>query len=233
MQQTVTIGIIGDHNPDLPYHTATQEALIHAAATLPMMLRFEWIPSRTLTRETAGQRLAPYQALWSAPGDVTHMAGVLEGIRVAREQGRPFMGTCGGFQHAVIEFARHVAGIHDAQHEETSPDASALVVSKLGCSLKGKEQEIHICSGTRAFRAYGRSTVSEQFVCNYGLNPQYRKQIEIHPLRVSGVDRQGDVRIVELDDHPFFMTTLFQPQIASQPGRPHPLVVAYLKAVAK
>ncbi len=120
--------------------------------------------------------------------------------------------------------------ITDAEHEETAPNAPTLVVSNLACSLVGKVQKIKILAGSLFHNSYGRDEVSEQFVCNYGLNPKFRDSIEKGQLKVTGVDLDGEVRAIELTDHPFFVGTLYQPQISSTLKSPHPLIVAYLKA---
>lgn len=121
-------------------------------------------------------------------------------------------------------------GIKDAQHEETAPNAPELFISKLACSLVGKRQTIKIEPGSISYKAYAKEEVDEQFVCNYGLNPQFSNQIEDGRLQVAGVDENDEVRVVELNDHPFFIATLYQPQISSHPSNPHPLIMAYLKA---
>jgi CTP synthase (UTP-ammonia lyase) len=120
--------------------------------------------------------------------------------------------------------------IRNAEHEETTPSASNLVISKLSCSLVGQVQTIKIVLGTLAHRAYGKDETVEEFRCNYGLNPKYRVKIGAGGLQVSGVDPNGEVRIIELPDHRFFMATLFLPQLSSSFDTPHCLVVAYLKA---
>ena len=123
-------------------------------------------------------------------------------------------------------------GIKDAEHEESAPGASTLFISKLTCSLVGKTQEIHIAPDSIAHRAYGKQEVMEQFFCNYGLNPVFRNEVNKGKVSVTGVDPEGEVRIVELADHPFYVATLFLPQVASKPENPHPLILAYLKAAA-
>ncbi len=119
--------------------------------------------------------------------------------------------------------------IEDAEHEETAPHAPTLLVSKLACSLVGKTQTINIQPGSLLHRAYGRDEAIEQFACSYGLNPQFRDKIEKAQLKITGVDLDGEVRAVELIDHPFYVATLFLPQISSEPKSPHPLIVAYLR----
>ena len=121
-------------------------------------------------------------------------------------------------------------GIQDAEHEESAPTAPTLLVSKLAESLVGKTQKIKILSGSLVRRAYGRDEVSEEFACNYGLNPQFQDKIATGRLKITGVDLYGEVRVVEVADHPFYVAVLFLPQISSAPGSPHPLIAAYLKA---
>ena len=121
-------------------------------------------------------------------------------------------------------------GIHDAEHEETSPNASHLVINKLSCSLVGQTQTIKIAPGTLTHRVYGTEEIVEEFRCNYGLSPEYGDKIGAGGLKVAGVDSNGEVRIVELSDHRFFMATLFLPQLSSSFDKPHCLIVAYLKA---
>jgi CTP synthase (UTP-ammonia lyase) len=123
-----------------------------------------------------------------------------------------------------------VLGIADAEHEESSPRSSTLVISRLTCSLVGKTQKIAITPDSIAHRAYRGKEVMEQFFCNYGLNPAFRDQIRKSKLNITGVDPEGEVRIVELSDHPFYVATLFLPQVASSPGTPHPLIATYLEA---
>lgn len=132
-----------------------------------------------------------------------------------------------------MEYARNVLAIHDAEHAETAPEAPRLVVSQLSCSLVGTTQTIMLRPGTRAHQAYGRTTAAEQFACNYGLNPAYRDALSQAGLQIVGSDAAGEVRLVELADHPFFMATLFLPQLSSSAARPHPLLVAYLRAAQK
>ncbi len=105
-----------------------------------------------------------------------------------------------------------------------------MVISKLTCSLVGTTETITLMPGTLAHRAYGEMAVTEQFACNYGLNPAYRERLSAGGLQVAGLDPAGEVRVVELGAHRFFLATLFLPQASSGPGRPHPLIVAYLQA---
>jgi CTP synthase (UTP-ammonia lyase) len=118
----------------------------------------------------------------------------------------------------------------EAEHEETAPAAPTLLVSKLTFSLAGKSQTIKILPNSLLHQAYGCDEATEQFACSYGLNPQFRYKIEKGGLKVTGTDLDGEVRVVELSDHPFYVATLFVPQVSSQPANPHPLIFAFLKA---
>jgi CTP synthase (UTP-ammonia lyase) len=126
-----------------------------------------------------------------------------------------------------------VLGIDDAEHEETAPHASRLVISKLACSLASTSQPVRIVPGTFTYQAYGKGETVEQFRCSYGINPEYRDTIESGALKVAGVGSDGEIRVVELSGHRFFIATLFLPQLSSSAGAPHPLIVAYLKAALR
>src|SRR5262249_33544220 len=160
--------------------------------------------------------------------------GALAAIRLAREEGVPLIGTCAGFQHVVIEYARTVLGVAGAQHAEYDPDASTLFVTPLVCSLVGQRMDVRLVPGSRAAEAYGADVVEERYYCTFGLNPERRALLHSRGLRVVGVDAaDGDARLVEIPEHPFFLATLFVPQTRSEPGRPHPLVTAFVRAAAR
>lgn len=118
----------------------------------------------------------------------------------------------------------------DADHEETAPHAATLLIHRLVCSLVGQTQTIWFTRGTKVHHAYGVAEASEQFRCNFGLNPVYRARVLSGALQCTGVDREGEARVVELTSHRFFLATLFLPQLASSFEAPHPLIRAYLRA---
>ena len=124
-------------------------------------------------------------------------------------------------------------GIENAAHEESTPEASELVIRKMSCSLVGTAQRVNIAPGTIAHQAYQAETALEEFRCSYGLNQAYRDQIVRSGIRVAGMDAGSEVRAIELPNHPFFVATLFLPQLSSSPGAPHPLSVAYLRAALR
>jgi CTP synthase (UTP-ammonia lyase) len=132
----------------------------------------------------------------------------------------------------LVEYARNVLGAEGAEHAETSPDAADLVVAPLACSLWGQEHRVVLVPGSRAAMLYGVESAVEDYFCSYGLSPDYRLRMEESGLRVSGVDDEGEPRIVELDGHPFLVATLFCFQTRSRVDRPHPLVAGFVQAAA-
>lgn len=228
MASAVRIGVIGDFNESNATHVATNTGIQHAAAALGREFEVVWLPT------DEPQDLGACAGLVCSPGSpYRSLDGALVGISYARENGVPFLGTCGGFQHLVLEYARNVLGVSDADHAETNPYASRLFITPLRCSLKGKALDVEIRPCTRAASAYGALQSTENYYCNFGLSPEYTEQLEAAGLRVTGSDADGEVRIMEVDGHPFCVGTLFVPQARSEPGRPHPLVLAFCKAAMK
>src|SRR6202167_2506103 len=207
------IGIIGDYNAANPTHVATTNGIQHAAAALGESIEAVWLAT------DQPQEFAKYQGLIGSPGSpYRSFEGALAGIRFARENAVPFIGTCGGFQHLGIEYARSVMGFTEAEHAESSPDASCLFITPLSCSLVGKTMEVAIKPGSKAAAACQAVRSMERFYCNFGLNPDYQDQLEKHGLDIAGWDQNDEVRIVELGTHPFFMGMLFVPKQRSTPG---------------
>jgi CTP synthase (UTP-ammonia lyase) len=232
MSGQVTIAIVGDYDPSAATHLATGPSLDHAAAALGLDLAHRWVPTTDLAGD-ARRVLAGDSGVWIAPrSPYASMDGALAAIRLAREDGVPLIGTCGGFQHVVIEFARSVLGFEDAQHAEYDPYASTLFVTPLSCSLAGQTMQVRLQPGSRAAGAYGATEVEERYYCNFGLNPEHQALLDARGLRVVGVDAGGEARVVEIPEHPFYVGTLFVPQTGSSPGRPHPLVTAFVRAAS-
>ena len=146
---------------------------------------------------------------------------------------RPFLGTCGGFQHAVLEFARHVLDWPDAMHAESDPGVGRPVITELECSLVEARGRVALAPGSRLARAYGGSTAPTIYRCRYGMNPAFRAALTAGPLRATAEDEQGDLRAIELDGHPFFVATLWQPERAALEGQRVPLAEALVAAARR
>ncbi|MGH9090034.1 MAG: CTP synthase C-terminal region-related (seleno)protein [Acidimicrobiales bacterium] len=229
------IGVVGDYVATNETHQATGAALGHAAEALGHRVAVTWVPTPSLrSADAAPHALAGFGGLVIAPGSpYRDMRGALAAIAFAREHDVPVLGTCGGFQHMVIEYARNVLGVDDAAHAEYDPYASRLFVTPLSCSLAGQRMEVALRPGTTVARAYGATRTTERYYCNFGLNPEHRGALEGGGLRVSGVDGDGEVRVVEIPGLRFFMGTLFVPQASSRPGHPHPLLRALVASASE
>jgi CTP synthase (UTP-ammonia lyase) len=229
---TIRIGLIGDFDPSVVAHRAIPEALALAAGQLGRRVEATWVHTATIGKDVLA-RLADFAGLWCVPASpYASTEGALAAIRLARETCVPFLGTCGGFQHALLEYARNVLGHPEAEHAETCPDAPMPLISRLSCSLVGRTGTVTFREGSRLKGIYGAPQAEEPYHCNYGLNPGYEDLLAGTALRVSARDEAGEVRAVELEAHPFFIATLFQPERAALWGVAHPLVNACVAAAA-
>jgi len=227
------LAIIGDYNPSSQTHIATNAAIEHSKKLLKTDLEVSWVPTDSI--------MANFQAttstchgFWIAPGSpYKSMTGALEIIKYARLNNIPTLGTCGGFQHMAIEFARNVLGITEAEHAEYDPYASKLVVTPLSCSLAGKKLEIDITNKkSLTYKIFGANKIEAQYYCNFGLNSEYQAEIDRNGFKVVGSDADNEARILELQGHKFFIATLFVPQAASTAGQPNPMVTAFIRVIA-
>jgi len=232
--RTVQIALTGEFDESVVAHRAIPRALAQAGAAVGCKVVARWVPTSELLPDPAAL-LHRFDGHWCVPNSpYASEEGALAGIADSRRSGRPYLGTCAGFQHAVVEFARDVAGVAGAAHEETSPDAPALVVNRLSCSLVERVGLVHFRPGSRIAQAYARFFATEGYNCNFGMNAAFRGALEGAGLVVSAVDDDGDARAVEIPDHPFFVATLFQPERSALASRrPHPLVTAFVEAARR
>jgi CTP synthase (UTP-ammonia lyase) len=228
------LAIIGDYNATNPSHVVTNEAFDHVNNLPGISFQYEWVDTERVEPEFEAITKT-YDGYLIAPGSpYKSMSGVLTIIEYARTHKIPTLGTCGGFQHMVIEFARNVLNIQDAEHAETNPYASRLVINPLSCSLRGQTLQIDIVDKTsKVYGMLNTDSITEEYYCNFGLNPEYQQQIHQAGFSIAGSDVHKEARILELKDHPFFIGTLFVPQHTSRIDQPHPLLVALIKAMKK
>lgn len=234
--RTLRVALVGDFHPEVIAHRAIPLALLHAAAEAGIGLSPVWVGTETLG--DAATALAGFDGLWCTPGSpYRHLAGVLAAIRHARRSGLPFLGSCGGFQHAVLEHARSVLGWADAEHAETEPDALRPVIAPLACGLVNTERTVRLAPGSRLARAWGAERLRATYQCRYGVVPALSDQLFSAGLQaVAWAEPEGPgdlpaVHALERTDHPFFVATLFQSERAALRGEPVPLVRAFLAAM--
>jgi CTP synthase (UTP-ammonia lyase) len=223
---TATIALVGDRSPSVLAHTRLPAIVDALRDRDGIALDPYWIP----TEQAAGTRLDRFDGIWIVPGSPYRDAeGAIAAARVALEHRIPFLGTCGGFQHAVLMLARQLAGIDGAAHAEYGPDGE-LVVVPLACSLVGHEGAVHSAPGSRFRDIVGTERSIERYHCSYGIDPAYLDRLETCGVRFGARDDAGDVRALELADHPFFLGTLFQPELAADTTRAHPVIRAFARA---
>lgn len=228
MTQRRRIGLVGNFNESVKAHRAIPTALQLAGSACDVQVEYEWIPTEAITTIA---RVSGYDGIWCIPGSpYRSMDGALRAIQFARENSKPFLGTCGGFQHAVIEYARNVLGWTDAEHAESAPDAARPVISLLACALVEETRTMQLVAGSRIAKAYKTDSTTEGYQCRFGLNPDFQQHLVTGPLRATAHDQSGEVRAIELDEHPFFVATLFQPERAALRGAHAPLVDAFVAA---
>jgi CTP synthase (UTP-ammonia lyase) len=165
--------------------------------------------------------------------------GLVNGIAHARRARVPYLGTCAGFQYALIELSRNVLGLADADTAENAAGSANVVITPVACPLPGRrpggpamsgEDGVRVVPGTRLAALYPAADLSEEYFCNYETNPVFVPRWEATAgLRIAARGGAGEMRAFELPDNPFFVATLFQPQLASRSDRPHPLVEGFLR----
>jgi CTP synthase (UTP-ammonia lyase) len=245
VSDAVRIAILGDFNADFRSHHATSDALQHAARKLGMKVESEWLATPSLNKPEAEKTLESFDGIWASPGSpYKSFDGMLKGIEFARRRDWPFLGTCGGFQYAFIEFARHVLHIEDADSAENNSGSNNVVIHPVVCAvsnrkgnapkLSGPVAEIRLRPGSYLQSFYGKNqqTVTEEFFCNFEVNPDFEWMTMEAGFPIVARGPQGEIRAIESPTHRFYLATLFQPQLSSTEKKPHPIVLAFVQAAA-
>jgi CTP synthase (UTP-ammonia lyase) len=226
---TARIALVGHRSPSVAAHARLPHIIEALRRRDDLVLDPYWIAS-----EDAHDGLDGFDAVWMVPGSpYRDPEGALAAIRTAREHGVPFLGTCGGFQHAVLEIARDVCGIAGAGHAEYGGAEHDQVIVELHCSLVGHEGAIRYAPGSLMQRIMGVERSVERYHCSYGLDPRYVDTLTAHGVRFSGHDSDGAARALELQGHPFFLGTQFQPELAGDRTRAHPVIRAFATAAVE
>ncbi len=246
-QREVTIALVGKYIQLHDAYLSVVEALQHGGIAHCARVNIKWIQADDLTADGADldEVFGDVQGIL-VPGGFGNrgIEGKMLAARYAREHGVPYLGICLGMQIAVIEFARHVAGLTGADSTEFNPDTPYPVIDLMD-DQRGKVQtggtmrlggyNCHLEDGTKARALYGESDIIERHRHRFEFNNAYRGQLEAAGLVVSGVNRErGLVEAVELKDHPWFVACQYHPEFKSRPNRPHPLFAGLIgAAIAK
>jgi CTP synthase len=241
---TVDIAVVGKYVELKDAYKSVYESIDHAGIANKVAVKVHRINAEELTDENAGKRLRGMAGIL-VPGGFGErgIEGKISAVRFARENKVPYYGLCLGMQIAVIEFARHVAGMADANSTEFSRETQHPVITLLkdqvsvkdmGGTMRLGAQPCKLTEGTVARAAYGTELVSERHRHRYEFNNQFRGRLTEKGLVISGVNPELDlVEIIELKDHPFFVGVQFHPEFQSKPLKPHALFTAFIKAAAE
>ena len=239
--KSVTIGLVGKYVQLHDAYLSVAEALRHAGFALGAKVDIRWIDSETVTAETQDELLSRLDGILVPGGFGSRgIEGMILSAQYAREHHIPYLGICLGMQIAVIEFARHVLGLADADSGEFAPDCRHKVIDFMpgqgeeidkGGTLRLGSYPCAIAEGTTMARCYGSAQIRERHRHRYEFNNDYREALQAAGLTISGLSPDGRlVEAVELSDRPFYVGVQYHPEFKSRPNRPHPLFQGFLAA---
>ncbi len=240
-KSTVNIGLVGKYVELMDAYKSIKEALEHAGAENETKVQVHWLHSEKIDAHNVAKKLSGLDGILVAPGFGRRgMEGKLEAIKHARENGIPFLGICLGMQCAVIEFARNVLGLQEANSTEMDPDTPdgviALMQDQIAIADKGGTMRLgaydcRLAEGSLAEKIYGRKEISERHRHRYEFNNAYLDRFQDAGMKATGINPgTGLVEIVELPDHPWFIGVQFHPEYRSTVLHPHPLFVQFVQA---
>jgi CTP synthase len=241
LAQSVDIALVGKYVALPDAYLSVTEALDHAGIFHDHKVNVAWLDAESLSPEEVESRLADFDGILVPGGfGIRGIEGKVRAARWAREEKVPYLGVCLGMQVAVVEFARHVAGLEDANSAEFDPVASHPVidlmpeqhdVSDVGGTMRLGSYPCKVVPGTKGHAAYGDEVIYERHRHRYEVNNAYRQQLTDAGLVISGLSPDGKlVEMVELPDHPWFVGNQGHPEFKSRPTRPAPLFRDFIGA---
>ena len=226
-KQLMKLALIGDRNESVVAHQAIPLAIQLASDEIGVKVNFEWVDTASIQ----SLDLTQFNAFWCVPASpYKSKEGALQVIKYAREDNIPFLGTCGGYQHAVLEYAKNVLGYSEADTTEENQETSMPLISSLSCKLYGESGSILLKDNSQIANIYQSNEVAEEYQCGYGVNREYLSIFKDSDLLFSGFDADGDPRVIELVGHSFFIGTAFQPERSAFNHQSHPLISAFLRS---
>lgn len=243
-KHTINIGLVGKYVELQDSYKSILEAFIHAGAENYTKVNVVSIHSEYLTIKNAEEKLQNLDAILVAPGfGARGIEGKIETVRYARENKIPFMGICLGMQMAVIEYARNVLKLENANSTEINDNTPHPVITFMeeqktitdkGGTMRLGGWDCEIKKGTRAYDIYKSTLINERHRHRYEFNSYYQEDLEKAGLIASGINPETKlVEIIELKDHPFFVAVQYHPEYKSTVANPHPLFVSLIKAAVE
>ena len=239
--KTVKVAIVGKYVKLEDSYLSVAESLRHAGFENNVKVEIDYVDSEEITSQNAEKILKPYHAIL-VPGGFGNrgIEGMIEAIKYARENNIPFLGICLGMQMAVVEFARNVLNLKDANSEEFAPESKNQVIhimdeqkniNNKGGTMRLGSYPCVLKNGSKAQKLYGKEEITERHRHRYEYNNKYKEEMETAGLICSGTSPDGKlVEMVELNTHPYFIAGQFHPEFKSRPNRPQPLFVGLIKA---
>ncbi len=239
---TVSIAVVGKYADHPDSYISVKEALRHAGLYHEREIEVEWIPSEEVEERGTEELLASVSGI-VVPGGFgpRGIEGMIQTARYARENGVPYLGLCLGMQLMVVEYARHILGMEEANSTEFDPETPNPVIDlmpdqrslkEMGGTMRLGLYPCHLVPGTRASTAYGQAAIQERHRHRYEFNNRYRQPLEEAGLKPSGLSPDGTlVEISEVVEHPFMVGVQFHPEFLSRPDRPHPLFREFVGVV--
>jgi CTP synthase len=243
-KETVEIGLVGKYVEHQDAYKSIAEAFIHAGAANEVKVNLHWIHSEELTKENVSQKLKDLNGVLVAPGfGERGIEGKIDAIKYIRENNIPFLGICLGMQMAVIEFARNVLGLKDANSTEMKEDTKYPVISlmeeqknitDMGGTMRLGAWECSLKDNSIVKSVYQKDIIEERHRHRYEFNSEYLADFEKAGMIATGENpKTGLVEIVEIPDHPWFVGVQYHPEYKSRVLDPHPLFVAFVQATLK
>ncbi len=237
----ITIGLIGKYVELHDAYKSISEALIHAGATNETKVNIKWIHSESLIEKNTSKKLKNLDGIIVAPGfGGRGIEGKIDAVRFARENNIPFLGICLGMQMAVIEFARNVLNLNDANSVEMNPNTTNPVINLMEKQKKITEKggtmrlgawECTLEKNSKSYSIYSKQEISERHRHRYEFNNKYLIDFIKAGMLIAGKNKKTDlVEIIELPNHPWFVAVQFHPEYKSTVLNPHPLFVDFIKA---
>lgn len=251
-KEEVNIGIVGKYTGLADAYKSLTEALHHAGMANDVNVKVHWINSRSFLRDGSSKKLQEMHGIL-VPGGFGEdgIKGKIAAATFARENNVPYFGICMGMQVAVIEAARNLAGIEDANSSEFSDGDHNVIClmtewtrgklteyrkknDNLGGTMRLGAYDCALKKGSLIHKIYGQEIISERHRHRYEVNIDYKEQLEKAGLRFSGTSPEGELpETVEIPKHPWFIGVQFHPEFKSRPFNPHPLFKAFVKAAMK
>lgn len=244
LDKDVTVALVGKYTTLHDAYISVVESLKHGGLAHKSNVKIKWIPSEDLTEDNASELLGNVSGIL-VPGGFGDRGidGKIVAIKYARENNIPFLGLCLGMQLAIVEFARHVVGFHDAHSIELDPQTTHPVIhlmpeqdgiEDIGGTLRLGSYPCVLDKNSKAYELYGEETIHERHRHRYEVNNYYREDLEKAGLLLSGLSPDGRiVEMCEIPTHPWFIATQAHPEFKSRPNRPHPLFKGFVGAALK